>query len=283
MDAIEVEGLEKHYGKKIQALRGVELRVRRGEVFGLVGPNGAGKTTLIKALVGSLRPTGGRARVLGLDPLKERGKLRQRIGYMPQSPVLYDDLSAQDNVAFFGRAHRTADLRRRVREVLEFTGLEERAKDPVHTLSGGMKNRVSLACALVHEPEMLFLDEPTAGVDPQLRSRFWEQFRKLAGGGATLFVSTHLMEEATLCDRIAILHQGRVIAADSPRRLLQRGKTRLIVERDGRREERLIGGRPEDLAEALKAYGLAREISALSVEADSLETVVLSLIGEEQR
>ncbi len=261
----------------------MDLSVRKGEVFGLVGSNGAGKTTLIKTLVGALRPSGGRARVLGLDPLEERGELRRRIGYMPQAPVLYDDLPAQENVEFFGAAHCISGLRERAREALRFVELEERAKDPVHTLSGGMKNRVSLACALVHEPEMLFLDEPTAGVDPQLRSRFWEQFRQLAGGGATLFISTHLMEEAVLCDRIAILHQGCVIAADSPRRLLQRGKTRLVVEWDGRREERLIGGRPEDLAQALKAYGLAREISALSVEADSLETVVLSIIGEEER
>ncbi|ABG03413.1 ABC transporter related [Rubrobacter xylanophilus DSM 9941] len=281
MDAVEAVGLEKRYGKQVEALRGVDLSVRKGEVFGLVGPNGAGKTTLIKALVGSLRPSGGRARVLGLDPLRDRPELRRRIGYMPQSPVLYDDLPALENVEFFGAAHGVPGLRGRAREALRFVELEERAKDPVHTLSGGMKNRVSLACALVHEPEMLFLDEPTAGVDPRLRSRFWAAFRELARGGATLFISTHLMDEATLCDRVAVLRQGRVVVSDSPRGILRRGRTRLRVREGEREEERLIGGRPEDLAEALRGYGLRGSVSAVSVEADSLEQVVLSIIGEE--
>ena len=148
MDAIRVEGLSKRYGK-IEALGGVDLRVSEGMVFGLVGPNGAGKTTLIKALVGALRPTGGEVRVLSLDPLEERAELRQRIGYMPQFSALYEDLSAQDNVEFFGAAHRTLDLKKRSAEVLEFTDLTTRAKDPIYKLSGGMKRRVSLACTLV--------------------------------------------------------------------------------------------------------------------------------------
>lgn len=281
MHAIEVERLVKRYGK-IEALTGVDLRVRQGAVFGLVGPNGAGKTTLIKALVGALRPTESTARVLGLDPLKDRAELRRRIGYMPQSPVLYDDLPARDNVRFFAAAHGTSNLKRRVEEVLEFTDLAARAGDPVHTFSGGMKHRVSLACALVHQPRMLFLDEPSAGVDPQLRSRFWKQFRELAKGGTTLFISTHLMEEAILCDRIAIILQGRVIASDTPRRVLEKGRNHLLIERDGSKQETVIGGHPEDLAAALHPYGLARDISSVSVESDSLETVVLSMIGEEE-
>jgi ABC-2 type transport system ATP-binding protein len=282
MDAIEVAGLVKRYGK-VEALGGVDLRVPEGAVFGLVGPNGAGKTTLIKALVGSLRPTGGSVSVLGLDPLGDRARLRRQIGYMPQSPALYDDLSARDNVAFFGAAHRVQDLRKRVAEVLEFTDLADRAKDPVHALSGGMRRRVSLACALVHQPRVLFLDEPTAAVDPQLRSRFWAAFRKLAEGGATLFVSTHLMEEAMLCDRVSILRRGSVIAHDSPRGLLERGNTRLVVGRVGGEEEIVIGGHPEDLAEALRSYGLSRDVTSVDVEAGSLESVVLAIIGEEER
>ena len=281
MDAMEVTSLVKRYGK-IEALGGVDLRVPEGAVFGLVGPNGAGKTTLIKALVGSLRPTEGEVSVLGLNPLRDRARLRQRIGYMPQSPALYDDLSARDNIMFFGAAHRTPDLRKRVAEVLEFTELVNRAKDPIHTFSGGMRRRVSLACALVHRPDMLFLDEPTAAVDPQLRSRFWAKFRELARDGATLFISTHLMDEAMLCDRISILRQGRVIASDSPRGILERGGTRLSIGRDGEVEESVIGGRPEDLAEALRPYGLSRDVSAVDVEPDSLESVVLSIIGKEE-
>jgi len=281
VNAIEVERLTKRYGK-IEALGGVDLRVPEGAVFGLVGPNGAGKTTLIKALVGSLRPTEGRVSVLGLNPLRDRARLRQRIGYMPQSPALYDDLSARDNVAFFGAAHHTPELRKRVSEILEFTDLADRANDPVHTFSGGMRRRVSLACALVHRPDMLFLDEPTAAVDPQLRSRFWTAFRELARDGATLFISTHLMDEAMLCDRISILRRGRVIASDSPRGILERGGTRLTIGRDGAEERSVIGGHPEDLAEALRPYGLSRDVRSVGVEADSLESVVLSIIGKEE-
>ena len=280
MYAIEVAGLAKRYGK-IEALRGVDLAVPEGAVFGLVGPNGAGKTTLIKTLVGALRPSDGEVRVLGLEPLKDRSELRQCIGYMPQFPALYEDLSARDNIEFFGAAHRAPDLREKAEDVLRLTELTVRANDPLHTLSGGMKRRVSLAVALVHRPKMLFLDEPTAAVDPQLRSRLWETFRKLAKSGVTLFISTHLMDEAMLCNRVAILREGRIIASDTPRHILQKGKTRLLVDRNGEEEEKIIGGYPEDLAAALRSYGLSSEVSAVSVEADSLETVILSLIGKE--
>ncbi len=281
MDAIEVAGLTKRYAK-IEALRGVDLTVPEGMVFGLVGPNGAGKTTLIKALVGALRPSGGEVRVLELDPLRDRTDLRRRIGYMPQSPALYEDLSARDNVEFFGAAHHTPELRKKAAEVLQFTDLTERADDSVHTFSGGMKRRVSLACALIHRPRILFLDEPTAAVDPYLRSRFWKTFRELAESGVTLFISTHLMDEAMLCDRIAILRQGRVIASDTPREILEEGKTRLIVRRSTDEEERTIGGHPEDLATALHPYALGTEVTAVEVRADSLESVVLSLIEKEE-
>ncbi|MGN6755595.1 MAG: ABC transporter ATP-binding protein, partial [Thermomicrobiales bacterium] len=159
--AIAVRGLTKRYGA-IEALRGVELTVPRGALFGLVGPNGAGKTTLIKALVGALRPSGGEVRVLGADPLRDRARVRQQIGYMPQAPALYDDLSARDNIAFFAAAHAVPDLAARVTEVLAFTELTERADDSIASFSGGMRRRVSLAAALVHRPTLLLLDEPTA-------------------------------------------------------------------------------------------------------------------------
>ena len=281
MNSIEVSGLTKRYGR-VEALGGADLSVARGEVFGLVGPNGAGKTTLIKGLVGALRPSGGTARVMGLNPLEDRAELRQRIGYMPQGAALYEDLSARDNVWFFGAAHRTPDLKKKVDEVMHFTDLSGRADDPVHKFSGGMKRRVSLACALVHGPEVIFLDEPTAAVDPQLRSRFWKTFRELAGEGTTLFISTHLMDEAMLCDRIAILRKGRIIATDTPRSILEEGRTRLTVEEGGNEKEELIGGHPEDLAAALRPYGLRSGVTAIDVRTDTLEAVVLSLIEKEE-
>jgi ABC-2 type transport system ATP-binding protein len=283
MDAVEVSRLTKRYGK-IGALGGVDLRVSEGAVFGLVGPNGAGKTTLIKALVGALRPSGGEVRVLGLNPLEDREELRQRLGYMPQFPALYEDLPARVNVEFFGAAHRVPNLKKKVEEVLEITDLTARADNPVYKLSGGMKRRVSLACALVHRPQILFLDEPTAAVDPQLRNRLWNTFRELAAGGTTLFISTHLMDEAMLCDRVAILREGRVVISDTPRRILEGGKTHLVIERDGEEEERVIGGYPEDLAAALRDYGLTPDVAAVDVREDSLEAVILSLIeGEDAR
>ena len=280
MDAVRVSRLTKSYGR-LEALGGVDLCVPEGAVFGLVGPNGAGKTTLIKALVGALRPSEGEVRVLGLNPLEDRAELRRRAGYMPQSPALYEDLPARANVEFFGAAHRVPDLKKKTQEVLELADLTARADDALYKLSGGMKRRVSLACALVHRPQILFLDEPTAAVDPQLRHRLWNTFRELAGGGTTLFISTHLMDEAMLCDRVAILRKGRVVVSDAPRRILEEGKTRLVLKQAGEEEERVIGGRPEDLAAALREYGLAPDVSAVNVREDSLETVVLSLIEKE--
>ncbi len=278
--AITVEGLTKTYGP-IAALRGADLTVPAGAVFGLLGPNGAGKSTMIKALVGALRPSAGTVRVLDRDPLRDRAALRQAIGYMPQSPALYDDLSARANIAFFGRAHDTRLAPRRVDAVLELTDLAARATDPVRTFSGGMQRRVSLACALVHEPRMLFLDEPTAAVDPVLRARFWRTFRDLAAAGVTLFISTHLMDEALLCDRVAVMRAGTVIACDTPAALLERGRTRVIVRRGDVTDEQVVGSHPSDVAAALRRYGLGADVTSVRVEADTLETVIVGLIAAE--
>jgi ABC-2 type transport system ATP-binding protein len=278
--AITVEGLTKTYGP-ITALHGADLAVPAGAVFGLLGPNGAGKSTLIKALVGALRPSSGIVRVLDLDPLRDRDALRQAIGYMPQSPALYDDLSARANIAFFGRAHDARLAPRRVDTVLELTDLAARANDPVRTFSGGMQRRVSLACALVHEPRMLVLDEPTAAVDPVLRARFWRTFRDLAAAGVTLFISTHLMDEALLCDRVAVMRAGAVIACDTPAALQERGRTRVIVRRGDATDEQVVGSYPSDVAAALRRYGLDADVTSVRVEADTLETVIFGLIAAE--
>ena len=228
MNAIEIVNLSKYYGK-ICALNHMSLDVPQGTIYGLVGPNGAGKTTLIKALVGSLQPDSGYAKVLGLDPLKDKWKLRQQIGYMPQSPALYDDLSARNNILFFGKAQDVPDLQKKVDEILSFAELTHRANDAVRTFSGGMKKRVSLCCALIHDPQIIFLDEPTAAVDPHLKMQSWTLFRKLAQKGVTIFVSTHQMDEAMLCDQVTILRNGEILALDTPQNILQRGKTKLKI------------------------------------------------------
>ena len=282
--AILAAAVRKRYGA-VEALKGVDLEVRPGEIFGLIGANGAGKSTLIKLLVGTTRPTAGTVRVLGLDPLKQAAPLRRQIGYMPQAPALYEDLSPRDNVRFFGAAHHIQDLHARVEEVIAFTNLTARANDAVFGFSGGMKQRVSLACALVHEPRLLLLDEPTAGIDPKLREAFWEHFRQLARLGVTLLVSTHLMDEALLCDRVAVMRDGVVLASDAPKELLRRGRTRVTLQR-GEKEmvETLVDYR-EQLPALLRRYGLDAAVTRIDLEEDTLETVVLGLINarEERR
>jgi ABC-2 type transport system ATP-binding protein len=278
--AIDVHALAKRYGH-LDALDGIDLQVPAGSLYGLLGPNGAGKSTLIKALVGALRPTSGSARVLGLDPMRDRAALRQRIGYMPQSPALYQDLSARDNVTFFAGAHGVSDLKKRVDDILSLTDLAGRTDEPVRQFSGGMQRRVSLAAALVHAPAILFLDEPTAAVDPALRARFWQSFRDLAAHGTTLFISTHLMDEALLCDHVAVMRMGRVIVSAPPRDLLARGASRVTVSKGDEEETRTIGSRPEDLADALRPFGLRADIRGVAIDADSLESVLLKLFDQQ--
>jgi len=282
MYAVEIENLSKHYGK-LRALADMSLQVPEGTIYGLVGPNGAGKTTLIKALVGALRPTKGSVSVLGLDPIKDKWKLRRRIGYMPQSPALYDDLSARGNIMFFGKAQSVADLEKKTDEILSFAELTARADDRVGTFSGGMKKRVSLCCALVHDPSVLFLDEPTAAIDPHLKNQSWLLFRKLAARGVTIFVSTHLMDEALLCDKVTILRNGEIVAVDTPQKILERGRTRVKILTPGGEKISVINSRPEDLASELKNYGLREEITAVELHADSIEDIILSLVREKEK
>ena len=282
MTAITIKNLKKTY-RKLEVLRGINLEVPEGIIYGLVGPNGAGKTTLIRTLVGMARPTSGTARVLDLDPLDDKWVLRKQIGYMPQEAALYETLSARDNITFLGKAHVVKDLDQKVDDVIAFTELVPRARDPIHTFSGGMKKRVSLACALIHQPKVLFLDEPTAAVDPQLRARSWELFRKLSKIGTTLFISTHLMEEALLCDKVTILNQGKVILVDSPENILQRGKTRLAVTTPDGCSKTEIESTPEAMARKLREYGLHNDIFSLQVEPSTLEEIVLQIIQEDSR
>jgi len=282
MNAIEIVNLSKSYGK-IGALGSMSLDVPEGTIYGLVGPNGSGKTTLIKALVGAVRPNSGYAKVLGLDPLKDKWKLRKQIGYMPQSPALYDDLSARDNILFFGKAQDVPDLQKKVDEILLFAELTSRANDAVRTFSGGMKKRVSLCCALIHNPKIIFLDEPTAAVDPHLKMQSWILFRKLAQSGVTIFVSTHQMDEVMLCDKVTILRSGEILTVDTPQNILKLGKTRLKISIDNEERTALIDSNAKSLADELKKFGLENEISAVELHSDNIEDIILAIVLEKEK
>lgn len=271
--AIDLDSVSKGYGR-IEALRSVTLSIQAGEVFGLLGPNGAGKTTLIRLLTGSTRPTAGRLHVLGDAPKRARAK----IGYMPQAPALYEDLSARENLAFFGKAQPLPSLDKRIAELLAFSDLTARRDDPVYQFSGGMKQRLSLACALLHHPRVLLLDEPTAGVELRLRAEFWKYFRESAAHGAALLITTHQMDEALYCDRLAILNAGSIIACDTPKNLLSRGRATIRIRRGAEEFTETLTGYATALPPLLHRLGLDSSVTRIEVETDSLETVVRALI-----
>lgn len=206
--AVEAIGLRKAFGSII-AVDGIDLALPPGRIYGLLGPNGSGKTTLIRLLLGLARPTAGEVRLLGARMPDRR--ILERAGYMPQADAVYPELSVLENLRFFAGLMGVGD-NRRLRAALEIVELADRASTPAMHLSGGMRRRLSLACALVHGPALLALDEPTVGVDPALRVQFWAHFRRLAAEGTTLLVSSHVMDEADRCDELLLMRAGRVIA-----------------------------------------------------------------------
>ena len=205
--AVETEGLTKRFGW-ITAVDSLDVSLPVGRIYGLLGPNGSGKTTLIRLITGLARPTAGHVRVLGVE-MPSRSNLA-RVGYMTQSDGIYQELSVWENLRFFAALFDRAD-RAAMTETLELVDLADRRDTPAHQLSGGMRRRLSLACALVHRPEIVFLDEPTVGVDPALRVQFWTHFRGLAAAGTTLIVSSHVMDEADRCDELLLILHGRLI------------------------------------------------------------------------
>jgi len=219
--AIRATGLIKTFGL-IRAVDGVTFELAPGRIYGVLGPNGSGKTTLIRLMTGLARATEGAVEVLGV-PMPSRTNLA-RIGYMTQSDGIYPALTVADNARFFGAMYGVRDAGA-VREALEIVDLADRAASVTYTLSGGQRRRLSLACALVHRPAILFLDEPTVGVDPQLRMQFWGHFRELAQAGTTIIVSSHVMDEAERCDELLFVRSGRVIARGSGRELLAKAGT----------------------------------------------------------
>lgn len=220
---IETHQVRRAFGD-FEAVRGIDLRIQPGETYGLLGPNGAGKTTLIRMLVGLLCPTGGRVVVLGHEMPDKR--VLAQVGYMTQAKAIYTDLSVRENVRFFGAMAGQRD-EKRVDEVIALVDLSDWADSPVRNLSSGMQQRASLACSLVHQPRLLLLDEPTVGVDPQLRVQFWNYFARLNADGITIVVSSHVMDEAERCHRLGFMRAGQLLAEGSPSELRDKvgGKT----------------------------------------------------------
>jgi len=220
--AVHIENLVKRFGDFV-AVDNVSLDVARVEIFGFLGPNGAGKSTTIRIMCGLLAPTSGRATVGGYDVATQSELVRENIGYMSQKFSLYDDLTVEENIEFFGGVYGVSpeELPQRRDYVLKMAGLEDKRKDATRELPGGLKQRLALGCAILHEPPILFLDEPTSGVDPVARRNFWELIYQLSQAGHTIFVTTHYMDEAEYCHRVALMYAGRVIALGSPAELKQ--------------------------------------------------------------
>ena len=254
--AIVARGLTKRFGN-FTAVDGIDFEVRRGEIFGFLGPNGAGKTTTIRMMLGLLKPTAGTVEVLGVSVSKHPEKIRPRIGYMSQRFSLYNDLTVLQNLRFYGRAYGVENdlLKERIQDAIQMAGLEGHERTRTKDLSGGWRQRLALSAAILHRPELIFLDEPTAGVDPISRRAFWNLLYKLVAEGVTVFVTTHYMDEAEHCHRLALIQRGRLIALGSPeeiKRDMMRGQVLEIA--------------PSNTAKAVKVLRAAREAGRLPIE-----------------
>jgi ABC-2 type transport system ATP-binding protein len=226
-NAVVVENLEKRFGDFVAVDR-VSFQVQKGEVFGFLGPNGAGKSTTIRMLCGILRPSGGSGTVAGFDIRTQPERIKAHIGYMSQKFSLYQDLTVEENIDFYSGVYCIPREKKRTRKewVIEMSGLAGHRRQPTATLSGGWKQRLALGCAILHEPPIVFLDEPTSGVDPISRRQFWDLIYELSGQGVTIFVTTHYMDEAEYCDRLGLIYRGELIALGTPHAL----KTEMMKE-----------------------------------------------------
>jgi ABC-2 type transport system ATP-binding protein len=273
---IKVQDIRKTYGK-VTAVHGVSFSIGKGEIFGLLGPNGAGKSTLIRMLTGLTRPDGGSCSVAGYDAVAEASRIKSLIGVVPQENNLDRELTVRENLDIYGRLHRAECLRRKTEEVLMEVDLLERSESLANGLSGGMKRRLILARALLTDPEVLFLDEPSIGLDPQIRRQLWDIVRCAGRDGRTVLLTTHYIEEAeALCDRVGILSRGELIALDTPAALKELVGP-FVVDRitgEGRLIQHLVRSREE-------ALELARTLeNGCTVRRTNLEDVFIKLTGE---
>jgi ABC-2 type transport system ATP-binding protein len=279
VSAIAVRGLRKSYGG-LEAVRGIDFEVERGEVFGLLGPNGAGKTTTVEILEGYRKRDAGEVEVLGTDPAAARGDWRERIGVVLQSSAMYETLSAAEMLKLFAGYYRES---RPVDEVIALVGLQEKRDERVRRLSGGQRRRLDLALALIGDPELIFLDEPTTGFDPRARRQAWETIRGLRGLGKTILLTTHYLDEAEqLADRVAVLAHGQIVASGTPAELTGAVRATEIRYRENGREVVLETDEPTRALHELTARALAAntELDGLEVRRPSLEEVYLSLTEE---
>jgi len=251
---VVVENLVKRFGDFV-AVDNVSFNVQAGEVFGWLGPNGAGKTTTIRILLGLLKPTSGKTFVLGFDSNLQKKEVHARVGYMSQQFTLYNDLTPWENIRFYGGVHemRPAELRLRIPEIIHMAGLEGRENAMTRTLSGGWKQRLALGCAIVHKPGVIFLDEPTAGVDPISRREFWQLIYQMADEGVTVVVTTHYMDEAELCQRIGFISQGKLVALASPSVLKKSQMRGFVLE--------VNASNPEQVVRILKAAAQNQQLA----------------------
>jgi ABC-2 type transport system ATP-binding protein len=270
MAAIRIKNLSKSFGDEVEVLKQSDLTVEEGEIFGLIGPSGSGKSTLLRILTGYLEPSYGSADVFESTPADFSPEERRRVGFMPQGFVLYEELSVLQNLNFVAGLYglRFGKRRRRVREVLEFVELWDDRRKAARDVSGGMQRRLQLAAAIVHEPDLLFVDEPTANLDPILRRKFWEEFEQLREGGRTIFVTTQYVGEAELCDRVGLLVDGTLVAVGTPAELRRRAFGGEIVELS-------LGGEPGSLAERLRALEDLGRVEEVRRDAGGDEVVSL--------
>ncbi len=279
--AVQSVELTKQFGD-FMAVDGVSFTVRRGVIFGFLGPNGAGKTTTIRMLLGLLRPTAGTATVLGFDIVRQTAEIKKRIGYMSQRFSLYDDLTVDENLNFYGRTYgvRSKELRARKSFVLQMAGLAGRERELTRNLSGGWKQRLALGTAIIHEPEMLFLDEPTAGVDPISRRAFWDLLYELAEAGTTIMVTTHYMDEAEHCQNLAFIQRGRIVAHGSPAEIKETKMRGQVLEIDCAQAELAIPVlREMGVFEEVALYGSL--IHAIAPDVEVLKEHVAQRLAKE--